>query len=346
MISKRAINLASTRVACLAAILLCSSNCFGQARATVPGQEATFDGQSVTIDYNEDRGRQGTFGGPISSIDVAGAQFSPDAFPHPSIYLTCKGGVNCFDGTVHYAGMVVIAPGERMGNSSSAGNYMNVNCSSVSECEAFLQALRAAALPKAGSANNRATDARKADRTETQAQQARVQPPQPRTPPPVALAPSVPTQRAPSPSDNGFRDVLDGITWNKGNGTQALDDAVKQTKPSPSPPRPPAQRPTFAAFAQSAGFDANQGFGFATGSDLNDTVGRANSNCVSYAKTSCGDEGYCMLRPGLWGAWASDRKYLGSKAFACNLATQDEAIDQAATWCGFGCEVLWTGFGQ
>lgn len=155
--------------------------------------------------------------------------------------------------------------------------------------------------------------------------------------------PQVPEQVA---DVDGFRDVLGRITSKKGNGSEALDDLMKQTKPSPSSPRPPLEQPTFVAFAQSAGFDANGGFGYASGGNLNATIGRANAECSSRAGTSCGDEGYCTLRPGLWGAWASDQKYLGNKAFACNLRTEDEAVDQALAWCGFDCTVLWKGSAQ
>jgi hypothetical protein len=145
--------------------------------------------------------------------------------------------------------------------------------------------------------------------------------------------------------DTAFDDISDAIRWRNG-GTQTLDDLAKKTMPTPKSPRPRSPQPMFAAFAQSAGFDANDGFGYAVGRELNDTIGRANSICASNAKTSCGDEGYCVVRPGLWGAWASDQKYLGNKAFACNLQTEDEAVDQALAWCGFGCKVLWKGSAQ
>ena len=121
---------------------------------------------------------------------------------------------------------------------------------------------------------------------------------------------------------------------------------MRKTRPTPESPRPAPQQPTFVAFAQSAGFDANGGYGYAIGTDLNATVGRANAECVARAKTSCADEGYCMLKPGLWGAWASDLKYIGSKAFTCNLSSEDEARNRAQAWCGEGCKVLWTGVGQ
>jgi len=106
------------------------------------------------------------------------------------------------------------------------------------------------------------------------------------------------------------------------------------------------QKAYYAAFAQSDGFDANDGWGAATGTDLNSTIGKANTTCVARARTTCGDQGYCMLRPGLWSAWASDLKYLGGKAFACNLKTEEEARNQAQASCGQGCNVLWMGSGR
>ncbi len=107
-----------------------------------------------------------------------------------------------------------------------------------------------------------------------------------------------------------------------------------------------AQGAKFAAFAQSGGFDANSGWGVATGMDLNSTIAMANTACVAKAKTTCDDQGYCMLRPGFWSAWASDLKYMGGKAFACNLKTGEDARNRALTMCGKGCTVLWTGMGQ
>lgn len=344
MIAKRPNNLLM-RIACVASIYLCSSNCFGQARATVPGQEAIFDGQSVTIDYNEDRGRKGTLGAPINSIDVAGARFSPSAFPHPSISLTCKGEVKCFGGTVRYTGLVVASPGESRAADNSSSDYADIECSSVGECEAFLAALRRAV-------------ARDSQGTPRSAQPAAGQPRQTQPKPsqtaqestPPAQSPAQPRAQPPAservPGADGFRDVLDGIGWKKGSGTEALDDLLKQTKPTTEPPRRPSEQPTFAAFAQSAGFDANSGYGYAVGRNLNSTIGRANTECSSRSGTFCDDEGYCALRPGLWGAWASDQKYFGARGLACNFKTEDEARDRALLWCGGGCRVLWFGAGQ
>lgn len=106
------------------------------------------------------------------------------------------------------------------------------------------------------------------------------------------------------------------------------------------------QRPTFAAFSQAGGFDANGAWGVGTASDLNSAIGQAENTCHAGTKSVCDDEGYCMLRPGLWGAWASDLRVAGNTAFACNLASQDASRQQAQAWCGDGCKVIWAGDGK
>lgn len=302
-----------------------------QATASLGDIESSFDGRQVSITFHEDRGRQGTISASLDMIDFDATTLNPDSNGHAILTINCRNGAKCFDGDVTVVG------GANSGD--SAMDYQYVLCSSLSQCQRFLDALKQAAADRKGSGRPSAVSrtqnepTRQAKPQPEQTKQAAAQPP---------ARPLVP-ERVPGP--DGFRDVLDGIGWKKGNGTDALDDLLKQTRPTPNR-RPPSEQPTFAAFAQSAGFDANGAFGFATAGNLNDAIGRANSSCASYAQTSCGDEGYCMLRPGLWGAWASDQKYLGNKAFACNLRTEEEAIDQALAWCGFGCKVLWKGSAQ
>src|SRR5690348_11597873 len=138
------------------------------------------------------------------------------------------------------------------------------------------------------------------------------------------------------------------ISWlNSAQGVNntVLDRLLKQIEANKPPIQPP-RNPTYAAFAQAGGFDANRAWGAATGSDLNMAIASASGNCSKGARTGCDDEGYCLLRSGLWGAWASDLTVASNSAFACNLKTQDEAIAQAQSWCGDGCKVLWSGVAQ
>ena len=236
----------------------------------------------------------------------------------------CRSGNRCMPWTSTYRGA---------SDESGVGDRLNVYCETRSECENFLAVLKG---PQRSITSDRGGPPQ-------QSRQVQQQPPQPRATP--TPAPPVQPRRS---SDAGFGDILGGIAWrNGGSGKSALDSLVTQTEPIPNKSqRPPAGRPTFAAFAQSGGFDANDGWSVATGTDLNGTIGRANSECVNRAGTTCDDQGYCMLRPGMWGAWASDLKYLGNKAFACNFKTEEEARNQALAWCGNGCKVLWIGVGK
>lgn len=102
---------------------------------------------------------------------------------------------------------------------------------------------------------------------------------------------------------------------------------------------------TYFAFAQADGFDANGAWGVGVGADLNTAITGAEQNCEQQA-TSCGDEGYCALKPGQWGAWASDLQTPGNSAYACNFSSNSAARAQAQAYCGTGCAVLWSGAGQ
>ncbi|MGH9574983.1 MAG: hypothetical protein ACRD40_15810 [Candidatus Acidiferrales bacterium] len=104
-------------------------------------------------------------------------------------------------------------------------------------------------------------------------------------------------------------------------------------------------RITYFAFAQAGGFDANGAWGVGTDSDLNSAISAAENKCHEGALL-CGDEGYCALHSGLWGAWASDLKVAGSSAFACNMTTESQARAQAQANCGSECKVLWSGAGK
>jgi len=102
---------------------------------------------------------------------------------------------------------------------------------------------------------------------------------------------------------------------------------------------------TYFAFAQAGGFDANGAWGVGVGGDLNTAIAGAEQNCGQQA-TSCGDEGHCALKPGQWGAWASDLQNPGNSAYACNFSSNTAARSQAQASCGTDCSVLWSGAGQ
>ena len=172
--------------------------------------------------------------------------------------LPCAGGARCVSQNGHFTGY------EPPSNGIGSDYSIVVSCNSSTECSNFLDALRGRQKPSPPPV-----------RVET---------------PPQSSPPSVPA-RAANPSD--FHDALNGIPWRNG-GTKDLDDLVKNTIPAQNPQRPPSPQLRYAAFAQAAGFDANGEVGSAIGGDLNGTIGTANVNCVNRAKTSCGDEGYCM----------------------------------------------------
>jgi len=221
---------------------------------------------------------------------------------------------------------------------SQVEDNIMIACNALSQCTDFVNALKEQQAPKRANLENRIT----------QPQPRSVQPPAVQTPPR-----SIPQVTSQTLAATDLHNLLASIGWlssgsGTGSGKSALDDLMGSIKPSQSPkPRPPAQsqRSTYAAFSQAAGFDANGAWGVGTGNDLNSAIGLASSNCSQRA-TTCGDAGYCLLRPGQWGAWASDLKVAGNSAFTCNVATEEGAREQAQAWCGAGCKVLWSGAGQ
>jgi hypothetical protein len=269
----------------------------------------------------------------ISELDLDAAEVGEIAAV-PGLYeanLACKQQNSCVQmrhsGGMHWDD----APGQ----SVISQPYLELDCNSQQACVDFLNAMKNALAPKPAS-------------------------PQvggPQSAPgalPAVVPASVPRPvvRTPAPAGSGLHDLLANIAWLSGNGStppgkSALDNLVQTIKPTQDPaPKPPrVQHPTFAAFSQAGGFDANGAWGAGTGTDLNSAIGAAGNTCHQGA-TICDDEGYCALRPGLWGAWASDLKVAGNSAFTCNVATEDEARAQAQAWCGDACKVLWSGAGQ
>lgn len=262
----------------------------------------------------------------ISDLDLDNVFTSSQA---PYFVFSCKGNNEC----VHYSSNTcsdssVHCPSEF--NSQSTNGFDTCPASSTEECTEFLNELRAALMPRRSAP---------APQPETISQPIATYS-QPRVADPAS-------QQTPA-GGNEFHDLLASLNWVSASGsmppgTSPLDNLVRNMKPAPKPAQP--QRPTYAAFSQAAGFDANGAWGVGTAADLNAAIGQAENTCHQGA-TMCGDEGYCMIRPGLWGAWASDLKVAGNTAFACNLPSEETARQQAQAWCGDGCKVLSTGAGQ
>lgn len=208
-----------------------------------------------------------------------------------------------------------------------------IDCNSANECLDFVKGLKEIQTPKL--VENRTTRAPQVQSSEIQAR-------------PASVSPSL----AQTPAASDLHDLLASIGWLSPGGTppgkSALDNLVQNIKPSRklAPKAIQVQHPTFAAFSQAGGFDANDAWGVGTATDLNVAIRQAENTCHQGAPSVCDDEGYCVLRSGLWGAWASDLKVAGNTAFACNLPSEDAAQQQAQAWCGDGCKVLWSGAGQ
>ena len=108
---------------------------------------------------------------------------------------------------------------------------------------------------------------------------------------------------------------------------------------------------SYVAFTQAGGFDRSRAFGFGTASDLNSAIGIAHAECQKQG-SSCGDQGWCALRPGMFSAWASNRELASGSGVACNLPTLEQAEARAMSECGSihlgnppPCEILWSGPG-
>jgi hypothetical protein len=325
----RAIKCLSTLVILLSLTSLLASGANAQSEVTMsvtgPGGSAhsvtRYAGGTVTLEFTQTTpdgsSENRTVSAKLSDLDLENVYFSMDSrYDRFGARLQCKAD----------RGDCVSEQGA--GNTSDLSAW----CDSEVECRQFINFLKQAQAPGPTPQS--------------------IQPPV-QAPPvqnrPVAAAPQAAAAAPPSPAMlSALRDLIATISWL--NGVQAvnnsaLDKLLKQIEAGKQPTPPPPTKPVYAAFAQAGGFDANGSWGAATASDLNTAIANANGNCSQGANTSCDDEGYCLLRSGVWAAWASDLMVAGNSAFACNLKAQDEAISQAQTWCGDGCKVLWSGVG-
>jgi hypothetical protein len=303
-------------------------------------QEVSFDRKTLALEQdfslrgfgNYNGAFRGTFRMDVSDIDFDQSSVADNGY-RVTIDLNCKQGQLCvpYDGT------------NGNGPVSDRRSDLTIFCNSKEECVAFFNALRdsvySASRPAAPKPDNLGN-------TTTQPRSVPGPVPQPVT---QTRTPSVTTST--SATGTALQDILANIGWlsnNGGNGpgNTALGNLANRIRSGQRPAPTPVARPSYAAFSQAGGFDANGAWGVGTGTDLNSAVGTASGNCSQRAQTGCDDEGYCMLRPGLWGAWASDLKVAGNSAFTCNVATDEAARAQAQAWCGAECKVLWSGAAQ
>jgi hypothetical protein len=266
----------------------------------------------------------------VSDLDLENVT-SGDVGPEPGRFyasLPCKHQRSCVSKDVPACAIV---PGCR----TQQTDNIEIACNSLTECAEFVQALKQEQVPKPCNPESRTTQAKTRSMQSSASQ----------TPDPKSVG-----QPA---TANPLQDILASIGWlsnpnGSGSAGSALDNLLQKITPAQSPVSKSTQvpRPTFAAFSQAGGFDANGAWGIGTGSDLNSAVGQAGNTCHARAQSVCDDEGYCIIRAGLWSAWASDLKVAGNTAFACNLASEAEARARAQAWCGDSCKVIWAGAGQ
>jgi hypothetical protein len=298
-------------------------------------QEVGFDGKTLVLEQdfslgnfgNENGAFRGTFRMDVSDIDFDRSNVV-DNGDFRFIDLNCKQGPLCvpYDGT------------NGDGPVSDRRSDLTIYCNSKEECVAFFNALRDSV------SSARRPPARNEEKPFGQPEPVTGDSRIPRTLPPSSTTSVTATGTA-------LQDILANIGWlsnskGTGAGNSALDNLANSIRSGQRPAPAPVARPSYAAFAQAGGFDANGAWGVGTGTDLNSAVGTASGNCSQRAQTGCDDQGYCMLRPGLWGAWASDLKVAGNSAFTCNVATDEAARAQAQAWCGAECKVLWSGAAQ
>ena len=129
-----ALNAVARRSLFLAAVVFgIASGCLGQVRVSHASTISTIDGRYVTVTYleGEPSGRKGSMRAPIEEINLDKAQISSPYDGTWWIVLECRNkfGTTCFTD---------LDTGEDLAWFS----YPYVSCSSRSECESFLQALK------------------------------------------------------------------------------------------------------------------------------------------------------------------------------------------------------------
>jgi hypothetical protein len=283
-------------------------------------------------DFNDWGEGDGSGAVSVAELDLSTSEVRGQFF----INLPCKDNRRCVRSHWTARGVRWAGTPDRLDKASSD---LDIYCNDRQSCIAFVSALKATVAPPTEPTRNRTTQ-------QQPSQPRSVPPPQPRNTSPTAAA-NTHVSSAGTGQQEALKQILDGISWRKSApGKSALDQLARKTAPATNKlSRPTSERVTYAAFSQSGGFDANGAWGVGSARDLNGAVAEAENHC--HEKSSlCGDQGYCALRSGLYGAWASDLKVAGNSAFACNLETEDKARVQAQAWCGDGCTVLWSGAGK
>lgn len=302
----------------------------------ITSADAEFDGSNVNVSWDFSDRDAGVAQAALSELDIESADLEEgiakggNQRPY-TMRLECKSSQKCVHGNVDRLNRIPVD--SVLGPFTTDTLY--IQCESAAECAAFLHALRGDShfsSPRGQSSQTGSGD------STTQ------------RPPSMPTLDSPSTMRSQTLATSDLHDLLASLGWlssgiGAGSGKNALDSLVKQLKSRTGPVAAPATKPTYAAFSQAGGFDANGAWGVGTHKDLNSAIAAAESNCEQRA-TLCEDEGYCALLPGVWGAWASDLKVAGNSAFTCNVETEDEARARAQSWCGTGCKVLWSGVGQ
>lgn len=277
---------------------------------------------------NEDFTQDADFSADILALDLDNVLSDPTQPGYFAFF--CKGKSSClsYTTTCQYKNPDFPRNCPGVFTADQTNGFVYCNEAYLQGCVSFLQNVRTAAKPVRSAPLESAAS--------------NPQPPQGQT---TSSPVRQPTAQAQAPGASNLHGLLASIGWLSGtnSGDSALDQLLRNIKPTQTPPKRSTQSVhfTYAAFAQAGGFDANGAWGVGTGTDLNSAIGAAGNTCRQGA-TICDDEGYCVLRPGLWGAWASDLQVAGNNAFTCNLTSEDAARAQAQAWCGSGCKVLWS----
>jgi hypothetical protein len=130
----------------------------------------------------------------------------------------------------------------------------------------------------------------------------------------------------------------------------AMDQLMNQlppaTAPSPQIGGQTAKTPMYAIFATGSGLNGSSSFGASIGSDLNAAIGGALSECGRLYGAVCGEAARCIIDAssrGPWVAFATDRKAFGALGWACGVATEAIANNEATAQCRLpACQVVFS----
>jgi hypothetical protein len=210
------LNAFARRVLFLAAVVFgIASACLGQVRVSHESTVSTFDGRYVTVTYleGEPNGRKGSMRAPIEGIDLVKADVSSPYDGTWWIVLQCrdKFGTTCFTDL-------------NTGAELAWFSYPYVSCSSRSECDSFLKALKDAAT-----GSTRQSSGRPAESSQIKsAEDASTYGPSGRS------ARSTKDKPADEPVIDGSK-IPSQINFNKPGATNKKTDAPESPKPTVEP---------------------------------------------------------------------------------------------------------------